>query len=142
MGKTVVSTVLVTGASERVAEVSSALRKAGAEVTAVDDLGKLDAALAGLPPARWTATSRCRCMWLRAAKPSSNACATSWRTDCRPASLPPSDPAGDVRRGPGRAGRGQHLHWFRLVPSDQVWQGSRPDRSGIALRDVWLPCGR
>src|SRR5665647_3077721 len=50
MGKTVVSTVLVTGASERVAEVSSALRKAGAEVTAVDDLGKLDAALAGLPP--------------------------------------------------------------------------------------------
>jgi hypothetical protein len=50
MGKTMVSTVLVTGASERVAEVSSALRKAGAEVIAVDDLGKLDAALAGLPP--------------------------------------------------------------------------------------------
>ena len=50
MGKTVVSTVLVTGASERVAEMSSALRKAGAEVIAVDDLGKLDAALAGLPP--------------------------------------------------------------------------------------------
>ena len=41
---------MVTGASERVAEVSSALRKAGAEVIAVDDLGKLDAALAGLPP--------------------------------------------------------------------------------------------
>ena len=50
MGKTVVSTVLVTGASERVAKMSSALRKAGAEVIAVDDLGKLDAALAGLPP--------------------------------------------------------------------------------------------
>jgi hypothetical protein len=46
----VVSTVLVTGAAERVAEVSEALRKAGAEVISVDDLGKLDAALAGVPP--------------------------------------------------------------------------------------------
>jgi hypothetical protein len=46
----VVSTVLVTGAAERVAEVSEALRKAGAEVVLVDDLGKLDAALAGIAP--------------------------------------------------------------------------------------------
>jgi len=46
----VVSTVLVTGAAERVAEVSEALRKAGAEVISVDDLGKLDAALAGVAP--------------------------------------------------------------------------------------------
>jgi hypothetical protein len=45
-----VSTVLVTGASQPVAEVSDALRKAGAEVISVDDLGKLEAALAGLPP--------------------------------------------------------------------------------------------
>ncbi len=43
-----VSTVLVTGAAERVSEVSEALRKAGAEVISVDDLGKLDAALAGV----------------------------------------------------------------------------------------------
>jgi len=46
----VVSTVLVTGAAERVAEVSEALRKAGVEVVSVDDLGKLDAALAGVAP--------------------------------------------------------------------------------------------
>lgn len=45
-----VSTVLVTGAADRVAEVSEALRKAGAEVVSVDDLGKLDAALAGIAP--------------------------------------------------------------------------------------------
>ncbi|MDQ1482477.1 MAG: hypothetical protein QOF35_553 [Actinomycetota bacterium] len=44
------STVLVTGAAEPVAEVSEALRHAGAEVIAVDDLSKLDAALAGIPP--------------------------------------------------------------------------------------------
>ena len=45
-----VSTVLVTGAAERVAEVSEALRKAGTEVISVDDLEKLDAALAGIAP--------------------------------------------------------------------------------------------
>jgi len=45
-----VSTVLVTGAMQPVAEVSDALRKAGADVISVDDLGKLEAALAGLPP--------------------------------------------------------------------------------------------
>lgn len=45
-----VSTVLVTGAPERVAEVSEALRKAGTEVISVDDLEKLDAALAGIAP--------------------------------------------------------------------------------------------
>jgi len=44
------STVVVTGAAERVAAVSEALRHAGAEVIAVDDLGKLDAALAGIAP--------------------------------------------------------------------------------------------
>jgi hypothetical protein len=33
-----------------VAEVSDALRKAGAEVIAVDDLGKMDGALAGIAP--------------------------------------------------------------------------------------------
>jgi len=37
-----------------VAEVSEALRKAGAEVVSVDDLGKLDAALAGIPPGSLT----------------------------------------------------------------------------------------
>jgi hypothetical protein len=46
----VVSTVLVTGAAEPVAEVSDALRKAGADVISVDDLGKLEATLAGLSP--------------------------------------------------------------------------------------------
>jgi len=45
-----VSTVLVTGATQPVAEVSDTLRKAGAEVISVDDLGKLEAALAGLSP--------------------------------------------------------------------------------------------
>jgi hypothetical protein len=45
-----VSTVLVTGATKPVAEVSEALRKAGAEAIAVDDLGKLEATLAGIPP--------------------------------------------------------------------------------------------
>jgi len=45
-----VSTVLVTGAMQPVAEVSDALRKAGADVISVDDLGKLEAALAGLAP--------------------------------------------------------------------------------------------
>lgn len=44
------STVVVTGAAEPVAAVSVALREAGAEVTAVDDLGKLDAAIAGIAP--------------------------------------------------------------------------------------------
>lgn len=41
---------MVTGAAERVAEVSEALRKAGAEVISVDDLGKMDAALAEVAP--------------------------------------------------------------------------------------------
>lgn len=45
-----VSTVLVTGAEKPVAEVSDALRKAGAEVIAVDDLGDLESALADIPP--------------------------------------------------------------------------------------------
>ena len=44
-----VSTVVVTGASEPVAAVSEALRNAGAEAIAVDDLGKLEVALAGIP---------------------------------------------------------------------------------------------
>src|SRR5664280_3825041 len=44
------STVMVTGAAEPVAAVSEALRDAGAEAIAVDDLGKLEAALAGVPP--------------------------------------------------------------------------------------------
>jgi hypothetical protein len=47
---TVGSTVVVTGAAEAVAAVSDALRHAGAEVIAVDDLTKLDAALAGISP--------------------------------------------------------------------------------------------
>jgi hypothetical protein len=47
---TVVSTVVVTGAAERVAAVSEALRLAGAEVIAVDDLEGLEAALAGIAP--------------------------------------------------------------------------------------------
>jgi len=45
-----VSTVLVTGATKPVAEVSDALRKAGAEVVAVDDLGELEASLTGIQP--------------------------------------------------------------------------------------------
>jgi hypothetical protein len=45
-----VSTVLVTGATKPVAEVSDALRKAGAEVVAVDDLRKLEASLTGIQP--------------------------------------------------------------------------------------------
>jgi len=45
-----VSMVLVTGATQPVAEVADALRKEGAEVIAVDDLDKVEAALAGLPP--------------------------------------------------------------------------------------------
>lgn len=44
------STVAVTGAAEQVAAVSAALRNAGAEVIAVDDLGSLGAAVAGLTP--------------------------------------------------------------------------------------------
>ncbi|HZW44512.1 MAG TPA: hypothetical protein VFF32_09010 [Dermatophilaceae bacterium] len=44
------STVAVTGATEQVAAVSAALRKAGAEVIAVDDLGALGAAVAGIAP--------------------------------------------------------------------------------------------
>lgn len=44
------STVVVTGAPGQVAAVSAALRQAGAEVTAVDDLEGLDAALAGISP--------------------------------------------------------------------------------------------
>lgn len=47
---TVVSTVVVTGAAEPVTAVSDALRHQGAEVIAVDDLSKLDAALAALAP--------------------------------------------------------------------------------------------
>jgi len=46
---TVVSTVLVTGATEPVVAVSEALRQAGAEVIAVDDLGKLKAVLEDVP---------------------------------------------------------------------------------------------
>ncbi|MEP7036479.1 MAG: hypothetical protein ABI934_12890, partial [Actinomycetota bacterium] len=49
-GWTVGSKVVVTGAAERVAAVAAALRDAGAEVTAVDDLGKLEAVLAGIGP--------------------------------------------------------------------------------------------
>jgi hypothetical protein len=44
------STALVTGAAERVALVSSAFRDAGADVTAVDDLEKLEAVVAGIAP--------------------------------------------------------------------------------------------
>jgi hypothetical protein len=44
------STVVVTGAAEHVAAVSAALREAGAEVIAVDDLASLDAAIAGIAP--------------------------------------------------------------------------------------------
>jgi hypothetical protein len=47
---TVGSTIVVTGAAIAVAAVSDALREAGAEVIAVDDLSKLDAALAGISP--------------------------------------------------------------------------------------------
>jgi len=47
---TVVSTVVVTGAAEPVTAVSDALRHQGAEVIAVEDLSKLDAALAALAP--------------------------------------------------------------------------------------------
>jgi hypothetical protein len=47
---TVVSTVVVTGATEPVAAVSDALREQGAEVISVDDLSKLDAVLAAIPP--------------------------------------------------------------------------------------------
>jgi len=41
---------LVTGAAELVAAVSAALRNEGADVTAVDDLGKLAAVVAGIAP--------------------------------------------------------------------------------------------
>jgi hypothetical protein len=44
------STVVVTGAAAQVAAVSTALREAGAEVIAVDDLRQLDAAVAGIAP--------------------------------------------------------------------------------------------
>ena len=44
------SKVVVTGAAEQVAAVSAALRDLGAEATAVDDLEKLGAAVAGLAP--------------------------------------------------------------------------------------------
>ena len=44
------STVAVTGAAQQVASVSEALRNAGAEVIAVDDLEALGAAVAGLAP--------------------------------------------------------------------------------------------
>jgi len=44
------STVVVTGAAEQVAAVSAALKDAGAEVIAVDDLGDLEAALSGIAP--------------------------------------------------------------------------------------------
>jgi hypothetical protein len=43
-------TVVVTGAAEQVAAVSAALRNAGAEVIAVDDLEALGAAVAGIAP--------------------------------------------------------------------------------------------
>lgn len=43
-------TVIVTGAADRVAAVSAALRDAGAEVMAVDDLGELDKTVAGVAP--------------------------------------------------------------------------------------------
>jgi hypothetical protein len=49
-GATVGSTVVVTGASEAVAAVSRALRQAGAEVVAVDDLSTLEAVFAGIAP--------------------------------------------------------------------------------------------
>ena len=42
------STVVVTGAAEQVAAVAAALTESGAEVIAVDDLGGLDAAVAGI----------------------------------------------------------------------------------------------
>jgi hypothetical protein len=42
--------VLVSGAEEPVAAVSEALRDLGADVVAVDDLAKLEAALAGISP--------------------------------------------------------------------------------------------
>ena len=42
------STVAVTGVAEQVAAVSAALRNAGAEVIAVDDLAALDTAVAGI----------------------------------------------------------------------------------------------
>ena len=48
------SKVVVTGSAERVASVSEALRNAGAEVTAVDDLGKLEAAVAEMAPGSLT----------------------------------------------------------------------------------------
>jgi hypothetical protein len=44
------STVVVTGAAEQVAAVSAALRDAGAEVISVDDLGRLNAAIADIAP--------------------------------------------------------------------------------------------
>ena len=44
------SSIVVTGAAEQVAAVSEALRHRGAEVIGVDDLVKLDAALAGFSP--------------------------------------------------------------------------------------------
>lgn len=49
-GKTVGSKVVVTGAAQRVAAVSAALKNAGAEVTAVDDLRGLEAVLEGIKP--------------------------------------------------------------------------------------------
>ena len=42
--------VMVTGGAERVALVSAALKDAGAEVTAIDDLARLEDALAGVAP--------------------------------------------------------------------------------------------
>jgi hypothetical protein len=44
------SSIVVTGVAEQVAAVSEALRRRGAEVIGVDDLVKLDAALAGFSP--------------------------------------------------------------------------------------------
>lgn len=49
-GMTVGSTVVVTGAAGPVAEVAEALKHAGAEVIAVDDLSLLDATFAGIAP--------------------------------------------------------------------------------------------
>ena len=47
---TVVSTVVVTGAAERVAAVSEALRLTGAEVIVIDDLERLETGIAGIAP--------------------------------------------------------------------------------------------
>jgi hypothetical protein len=74
--------------------------------------------------ARWTATSRCSgaCGCARRNRRRTRAPLPGQRT-AGPPRCRLNDPAGDVKRGPGRAGRGQHLHWFRLVPSYQSDKG-------------------